>query len=143
MFSPFRVLLGTAFIGIALVSTPLFAAEEQGPPGLNEKVSEALQQKMKPQLDAKNWDGALAVIDSMLATVDPNSYDTAFLSDIKAKIYLQKNDYSKAIAPMETTLRLADKHPNYFDKKAVLDTIYFLAQIYYQEGTSKIGRAHV
>ena len=67
MFSHFRVLLGTAFIGIALVSSALFAAEEQGPPGLNEKVSEALQQKMKPQLDAKNWDGALAVIDSMLS----------------------------------------------------------------------------
>jgi hypothetical protein len=136
MFSSLRVILSTAFIGIALVSVQSFAAEEQGPPGLNEKVSEALQQKMKPQLDAKNWDAALAVIDSVLATVDANSYDTAFLSDIKAKIFLQKNDYAKAIAPMETTLRLADKHPNYFDKKAVLDTIYFLAQIYYQEGTS-------
>ena len=128
MFSSFRLLLATAFIGITLVSAQSFAAQEQGPPGLNEKVSEVLQQKMKPQLDAKNWDGALAVIDAMLATVDANSYDTAFLSDIKAKIFLQKNDYAKAIAPMETTLRLADKNPNYFDKKSVLDTIYFLAQ---------------
>ena len=91
MFSSLRVILSTAFIGIALVSVQSFAAEEQGPPGLNEKVSEALQQKMKPQLDAKNWDAALAVIDSVLATVDANSYDTAFLSDIKAKIFLQKN----------------------------------------------------
>ena len=112
------------------------AAEEQGPPGLNEKVSEALQQKMKPLLDAKNWDGAMAVIDSVLVDLDPNGYDTAFLSDIKAKIFLQKNDYASAIAPMETTLRLADANKNFFDKKTILDVVYFLAQIYYQEGTS-------
>lgn len=112
------------------------AAEEQGPPGLNEKVSEALQQKMKPLLDAKNWDGAMAVIDSVLVGLDPNGYDTAFLSDIKAKIFLQKNDYASAIGPMETTLRLADANKNFFDKKTILDVVYFLAQIYYQEGTS-------
>ena len=112
------------------------AAEEQGPPGLNEKVSEALQQKMKPLLDAKNWDGAMAVIDSVLVGLDPNGYDTAFLSDIKYKIFLQKNDYASAIAPMETTLRLADANKNFFDKKTILDVVYFLAQIYYQEGTS-------
>ena len=111
------------------------AAEEQGPPGLNEKVSEALQQKMKPLLDAKNWDGAMAVIDSVLVGLDPNGYDTAFLSDIKAKIFLQKNDYASAIGPMETTLRLADANKNFFDKKTILDVVYFLAQIYYQEGT--------
>ena len=112
------------------------AAEEQGPPGLNEKVSEALQQKVKPLLDAKNWDGAMAVIDSVLVGLDPNGYDTAFLSDIKAKIFLQKNDYASAIAPMETTLRLADANKNFFDKKTILDVVYLLAQIYYQEGTS-------
>ena len=112
------------------------AAEEQGPPGLNEKVSEALQQKVKPLLDAKNWDGAMAVIDSVLVDLDPNGYDTAFLSDIKAKIFLQKNDYASAIAPMETTLRLADANKNFFDKKTILDVVYLLAQIYYQEGTS-------
>ena len=112
------------------------AAEEQGPPGLNEKVSEALQQKVKPLLDAKNWDGAMAVIDSVLVGLDPNGYDTAFLSDIKAKIFLQKNDYASSIAPMETTLRLADANKNFFDKKTILDVVYFLAQIYYQEGTS-------
>ena len=112
------------------------AAEEQGPPGLNEKVSEALQQKMKPLLDAKNWDGAMAVIDGVLVGLDPNGYDTAFLSDIKAKIFLKKNDYASAIAPMETTLRLADANKNFFDKKTILDVVYFLAQIYYQEGTS-------
>lgn len=130
------------FLLVALLTSVAFlpnrsaAAEEQGPPGLNEKVSEALQQKMKPLLDAKNWDGAMAVIDSVLVGLDPNGYDTAFLSDIKAKIFLQKNDYASAIAPMETTLRLADANKNFFDKKTILDVVYFLAQIYYQEGTS-------
>ncbi len=123
-------------VGSSCAVSTSSAAEDQGPPGLNEKVSEALQQKMKPLLDAKNWDGALAVIDGILATVDPNSYDTAFISDIKGKVFLQKNDYAGAIAPMETMLKIADAHKTYFDKKSILDTVYFLAQIYYQEGTS-------
>ena len=129
-------LLVALLTSVALLPNRSAAAEEQGPPGLNEKVSEALQQKMKPLLDAKNWDGAMAVIDSVLVDLDPNGYDTAFLSDIKAKIFLQKNDYASAIAPMETTLRLADANKNFFDKKTILDVVYFLAQIYYQEGTS-------
>ena len=129
-------LLVVLLTSVALLPNRSAAAEEQGPPGLNEKVSEALQQKMKPLLDAKNWDGAMAVIDSVLVGLDPNGYDTAFLSDIKAKIFLQKNDYASAIAPMETTLRLADANKNFFDKKTILDVVYFLAQIYYQEGTS-------
>ena len=129
-------LLVALLTSVALLPNRSAAAEEQGPPGLNEKVSEALQQKMKPLLDAKNWDGAMAVIDSVLVGLDPNGYDTAFLSDIKAKIFLQKNDYASAIAPMETTLRLADANKNFFDKKTILDVVYFLAQIYYQEGTS-------
>ncbi len=139
---PFRVRLRSLLATLALLTTALvtpyrsLAAEEQGPPVPNEKVSEALQQKMKPLLDAKNWDGALGVINSVLVGLDPNGYDTAFLSDIKAKIFLQKNDYASAIAPMETTLRLADANKNFFDKKTVLDVVYFLAQIYYQEGTS-------
>ncbi len=137
-----RSRLRTLFLLVALITSVTLlpnrtdAAEEKGPPGLNEKVSEALQQKMKPLLDAKNWDGAMAVIDSVLVGLDPNGYDTAFLSDIKAKIFLQKNDYASAIAPMETTLRLADANKNFFDKKTILDVVYFLAQIYYQEGTS-------
>ena len=129
-------LLVALLTSVALLPNRIAAAEEQGPPGLNEKVSEALQQKMKPLLDAKNWDGAMGVIDSVLVGLDPNGYDTAFLSDIKAKIFLQKNDYASAIAPMETTLRLADANKNFFDKKTILDVVYFLAQIYYQEGTS-------
>jgi tetratricopeptide (TPR) repeat protein len=130
------------FLLVALLTSVMLlpcrsdAAQEQGPPGLNEKVGEALQQKMKPLLDAKNWDGAMAVIDSVMVGLDPNGYDTAFLSDIKAKIFLQKNDYASAIAPMETTLRLADANKNFFDQKTILDVVYFLAQIYYQEGTS-------
>jgi tetratricopeptide (TPR) repeat protein len=123
-------------VGSLSAVSAVYAAEDQGPPGLNEKVSEALQQKMKPLLDAKNWEGALVVIDGILATVDGNSYDAAFISDIKGKVFLQKNDYAAAIAPMETMLRIADAHKNYFDKKSVLDTVYFLAQIYYQEGTA-------
>lgn len=141
-FSQITLRSRAVFLLVALLTTVMLlpsrsgAAQEQGPPGLNEKVGEALQQKMKPLLDAKNWDGAMAVIDSVLVGLDPNGYDTAFLSDIKAKIFLQKNDYASAIAPMETTLRLADANKNFFDQKTILDVVYFLAQIYYQEGTS-------
>lgn len=111
-------------------------AEESGPPGLSEKVSEALTQKMKPQIDAKNWDAALAAVDAVLATVPPDGYDFAFVQDIRAKIFLQKNDLVKALDPMEKVLAIADAHKNFFDAKTVLENVYLLAQIYYQEGSS-------
>jgi len=99
---------------------------------MSEKVSDGLG-KIKPLLDAKDWDGALALIESLLKIAAPGgSYEEAVLSGVKGQIYLQKSEYAKAIAPMETALRLSDLH-NYYDVKYNADLARILFQLYYQE----------
>ncbi len=139
-FSPSRtgraLWLSLALLG-ALASPSFSSAQDASnnpPKELEEKTSTELE-KLKPLLDAKNWDGALTLIGSIKAGAKPESYDTAFLTDVEAKIYLQKGDYVKSIAPWETALRLSDAY-HFFDANTVQDMIYFLAQIYYQEGTA-------
>ncbi len=114
------------------VALPSGRAAEENPPSLSDSTGEALG-KLKPLVDAKNWDAALALLNGLLPTVEAGSYDQAIILDTKSKILLQKSDYSGALEPMEKALELSDAH-HYFAPKATLDMIYFLAQLYYQEG---------
>ncbi len=118
----------------AVLATPaaVFAADAPAH-HLDDRIATELQ-KLQPLVDAKNWDGSLALIQTLKASAKPESYDMAFLSDIEAKIFLQKGDYAKVPAPWEQALRLHEKF-NYFQANAVQDIYYYLAQIYYQEAT--------
>lgn len=100
---------------------------------VGEKTSEALG-KLKPLQEAQNWDGMLKVLDEVQG-VKPGSYDEALILDMKAKLYAQKNQLSKAIAPWERALQLSDQH-GYFNERTTLDILTFLAQLYAQEGTT-------
>ena len=102
---------------------------------LSDKTSEEMQ-KIKPLTDAKNWDGGIAVLDAQLPKVEPSSYDAAIILQVKAQLLLQKGDYPGAIQPIERAIQLSDSHtPTYFDEKATLELVYYLAQLYYQEAT--------
>lgn len=104
---------------------------------LEESTSTELE-KLKPLTDAKNWDGALALLKSIEPKVGPESFDMAMIKDVEAKLYLQKGDYAKVLPPWELALRLHDAH-KYFSPQSVQDILYYLAQIYYQEGaTTKV-----
>lgn len=139
--SPFlRQLPRLAFARFALVcalavpcSNITYAADE--PVRELEESTRTALEKLQPLVDAKNWDAALSLISGLRAKAKPESFDMALLTDIEAKILLQKGDYPKVIAPWETTLRLTDKH-NYLSPANVQDIVYYLAQIYYQEATS-------
>lgn len=134
----------TALAGLALACTlatlpaPTYAAAEQRPRELQEKTSTELQ-KLSPLLDAKNWEGALALVQSAKSKVPADSYDALILSDIEAKVYLQKGDYAKAIPVWETTVKLADAH-NYMEPRTVQEIIYFLGQLHYQEASTSKNR---
>ena len=97
-----------------------------------EKTSEAFT-KLKPLQDAQDWDGMLKLLDSV--PTEPTSYDAALILDMKAKLFIQKNQLGKAIEPWEKVVQLSDQF-GYFPEKQVQDIIFFLAQLYAQEGTS-------
>lgn len=121
------------------MAAPSVVRAEDPPRELEEKTSTDLE-KLKPLLDAKNWEGALALLGTIRARVGPESYDMAIVTDVEAKIFLQKGDYTKALAPWEVSLRLGDAH-HFFDKNTLQEMVYFLAQIYYQEATATKDRA--
>jgi len=92
--------------------------------------------KYKEAADAKNYDGAIAILDAQIAKVAAGSYDLAFLLQIKAQTYMQKGDFPKVIEPLEQAVTLSDsKTPTYFEDRQVREFVYLLAQLYYQEGT--------
>ena len=122
----------TLLLALALVVAPAGRAAET--PQLAEKTSQELE-KLKPLTDAKDWDGALALLGEIQASVPATSYDFAIVSGIKANVYMQKNEYGKALEPMEAAVRLSDAY-GYLDEKEVAEKIYFLVQLYYQEAVA-------
>lgn len=118
----------------AVVGLGTASAQQRGDFALSERIGEELT-KLQPMVDAKNWDGAVGLVSRLNASAAPNSYDQAFLSDLLAKLHLQKGEYTQAIVPLETALRLADTY-GYFEKRNTEMMLDYLSKIFYQEGTS-------
>jgi tetratricopeptide (TPR) repeat protein len=112
----------------------LCAADQkpERPRNVGEKTSEAFQ-KLGPLQVAKKFDEMLALLDALVPTLDPNSYDMALILDMKAKIYGTKELYDQAIESWEAALKLSDAY-QYFDKKVMLEDLLYLAQFSYQAG---------
>ncbi len=135
LHAPLRTGLVLLALGLATPATGLAQNQANAPKKeLSDKVSEELG-KIRTQTDAKNYDGALAIIDSLLRTSGPESYDMALLSQVKAQILLTKGDYARSIPPLETAVTLSDKY-GFFDEKQSQDLTYYLSQLYYQEATT-------
>ena len=111
------------------------AQQQEEQPELSEDVSAGLE-KLRPLLDAKNWKGSLDLVNSLLTKAQPDTFDYALLSDTLGKLYLQMGEYDKAVPPMEASLRVSEKHPAFFKPATVQEMRYFLAQIYYQNGSN-------
>jgi len=102
----------------------------------SDDTAEALP-KYKEAMDAKppNYAAALAILNGIQAKVPADSYDTAYVLQLKLQIFLQQGDFAKAIEPMERSLQLSEAHtPTYFDERVTRELYYFLVQLYFQEG---------
>lgn len=129
----FRHIILAVLLGLALASISS-AQEASGSNQPSERTSSDLQ-KLQPLVDAKNWNGAINLMQGILRYAAPNSYDQALANDILSKIYLQEGEYAKVIEPMEKAYILGENY-KFFDAKSQLERLYYLAQIYYQEGAS-------
>lgn len=132
-----------AHIALALaIATPISfslaraqaPAAQQQPPSLNEKTSTEIQ-KLKPLQDAKNWDGMIALLEGLIPTLGANTYDMAFIQDMRARLLAGKDQWAKAVETMEVSLKLSDAN-RFFDKNKTLEMLLFLAQVSYQEATT-------
>jgi tetratricopeptide (TPR) repeat protein len=128
-----RVLLLAALIANGFISA---RADEKPRPQLSEATGEKLQE-LAPLENEKKWDEAEALVDSLLATVDPTSYDRAVLSEIKVGYLFKENKQLETISLLETALNLSDTY-GYFEVKDAQKMRYPLARLYYERGvTSK------
>ncbi len=122
---------------LAALALPLALPAQEAPKKeLTEKVSESIQ-NINTLFTNKQFDDALRLIDSLLSQVNPNSFDTAYLSQLKAQVLLTKQDYPASIIPLETALRLSEQH-KFFEPRQNLELLWMIAQLYVQDaGTEK------
>ncbi len=133
---PLSSLCLAAGLAAGLLSVTARAADKQDEaPQLAEKTGEAFT-KLQPLIDAKDWDGAIALLNGAMSFSAPDSYDHALILETVAKLEFQKDDTPKAITAWEEALRISDAHPNYFKEKERLEMILSLAQTYSQIGQS-------
>ena len=132
-----------AAFALALAAPAALRADESSssepPPSLSDAVGDALG-KLRPLIDAKDWSGAQKLIDDLIPTVQPDSYDLAVLLDTKARVMIQNNDYSGSLAPMEEALSISDRH-HFNDATKTMEDLSLLSQLYYQAaGNSKAAK---
>lgn len=121
----------------AVPALPLLAQTDAPKKEISDAVSENLG-KLQELTDAKNWDGALDLINSALAIAKPDSYDTMVLSQIKVQVLLTLERYAESIPPMETALRIGRTY-NFMEQKQFLEFNQILSQLYFQEATEIKG----
>ncbi|HEY4248004.1 MAG TPA: hypothetical protein VGM64_14230 [Lacunisphaera sp.] len=135
-FKPNRIF--GALCCAALLTATAFALDQA--PERNYSVSDATGDafaKYRVAFDAKNFEGALAILDAQIAKAEPGSYDLALLYQVKAQTLVQKGDFIQSVEPLERAIALSDaKTPTYFEEKTVREFLYLLAQLYYQEAAS-------
>ncbi|MDP1579287.1 MAG: tetratricopeptide repeat protein [Candidatus Didemnitutus sp.] len=144
MFPIFTRVRQFGLVALAILTATIASAQSRDY-SLTDSTSEFLSTAYKTAIEAKNFDTALAGINAQIAKLsDPSGYDAAVLNQFKAQVLLQKGSFTESIVPLETALRLSDaKSPSFFEERAILETVYFLSQLYFQEATSSKNPAHV
>ncbi len=130
-----RPLLLASIIGLSAPAILGQTAAEAPKKEISETAAGGLA-KLAPLVEAKDYAGALALVESLLPKAAPGSYDLYILNQLKAQLLVTSNRLSDAISPLETSLKLAEGNPNFFDASANLEQINLLAQLHYQAAAS-------
>jgi predicted Zn-dependent protease len=131
--SSFRALLLAVFFCAGFAPA---RADEKPAAELSEATSDKLQD-LKGLEDANKIDEAMALVDQLLTTVDPNSFDRAYLARVKITYLFRKNDQSSrfaAIEELQTALKLSDAY-GYFEPKDTQILRFYLANLCFERGS--------
>lgn len=104
------------------------SAQTAPAPGISETVAADLG-KLRAFTEAKDYASALSLVDRLLPAA--SGYDRYLLSQLKARILLEQNRYSEAVAPLEAALALSDT-PGFAAESARSESLFLLAQLYQQ-----------
>lgn len=125
-----------AAFALGLAATAVLRADDsqpsgsESPPSLSDSVGDALG-KLRPMIEAKDWAGAQKLVDDLIPTVQPDSYDLAVLLDTKARIMIQANDYVNSLPVLQQALEVSDRH-HFNDASKEMEDLSLLSQLYYQ-----------
>lgn len=113
------------------------APEDRDDKHFSDKVRDEIG-KFGPLQEAKDWNGALALISGLQKISQPGTYDEFELAWLKGQLYLTIDppQAASAIEPLETALRVSDQH-HFFEDKDERKALKLLSQIYYGEGSAK------
>jgi tetratricopeptide (TPR) repeat protein len=136
---PTALFLTLAAAAVLLMQPASLRAEDESSSGkeaptLSDSVGDGLA-KLEPLLTAKDWTGAINLVDGLIQSAPADSYDLTILNRTMAQILTQKGAYQDAIAPLEKALAISDRH-HFFTTKEETDILYFLSQLYYQQADS-------
>ncbi len=133
---PFSFALGLAALATLLL-VPSGLRADDASPTLSDAVGDGLT-KVDTAVKAKDWDLAVKQVNDLLKDAAADSYDQAILERTIAQIETQKGDYQAAVEPLEKALEISDRH-HFFSEKEVLDSLYFLSQLYFQKADTAKG----
>jgi len=128
---PWTLLLMAALVAAA----PRTLRADNEPPQLTQDTQDVINEEVRPESEAKQWDKVLVSLNKILAKVPGDSYDAALMIKLQFQAYLNlpKPNYAAALDSLERSLAISDAH-HYFTEKENQESVYYIAQLAYQEG---------
>jgi hypothetical protein len=126
--------LGGLMAALAVVtSTGVIAQTSPNAPKkeISDKISEGLA-KLRPLTENKQYAEALSLINGLMVSAAPDSYELMVLNQIKLQILLTETKYPEAIEPLETALRIGKAY-DFIPQSQYLEFTQVLSQLYFQE----------
>jgi hypothetical protein len=129
----FRKTTFAALLAAGLLALMPAGLDGAGPPKpqLTERIAAKLA-PLKDLVDASDYAAVLRLVEELIPGAGPESFDRALLSQIHGQVLLNLKRHADAIAPLELSLELGDRHA-YFDTEATLNTLHTLSQIYFEK----------
>ena len=112
-------------------------AADQEAPQLTQDTQDVINEEVRPESEAKQWDKVLVSLDKILAKVPADSYDACvmYLLRFQAHLNLPKPDFQAGLEDLDHRLAIDNQH-HYLNKKDLQETLVAMSKLSYQEGAT-------